>query len=48
MSGKNNLRDKLEEGELDLSMSQLVEVPVRVSRDTLIVNKCSHVSVSGN
>ena len=39
MSGKNNLRDKLEDGELDLSMSQLVEVPVRVSRDTLIVNK---------
>lgn len=29
MSGKNNLRDKLEEGELDLSMSQLVDVPVR-------------------
>lgn len=39
MSGKNNLRDKLEDGELDLSMSQLVEVPVRVSGDTLIVNK---------
>ena len=39
MSGKNNLRDKLEDGELDLSMSQLVEVPVRVSRDTLSVNK---------
>ena len=39
MSGKNNLRDKLEDGELDLSMSQLVEVPVRVSEDTLSVNK---------
>ena len=39
MSGKNNLRDKLEDGELDLSMSQLVEVPVRVSGDTLSVNK---------
>lgn len=37
MSGKNNLRDKLEEGELDLSMSQLVDVPVRVSRVTLPV-----------
>ena len=48
MSGKNNLRDKLEDGELDLSMSQLVEVPVRVSRDTLSVNKWSHVSVSGH
>ena len=48
MSGKNNLRDKLEDGELDLSMSQLVEVPVRVSRDTLIVNKWSHVIVSGD
>ena len=39
MSGKNNLRDKLEDGELDLSMSQLVEVPVRVSGDLLSVNK---------
>ena len=37
MSGKNNLRDKLEEGELDLSMSQLVDVPVRVSRVSLLV-----------
>ena len=39
MSGKNNLRDKLEDGELDLSMSQLVEVPVRVSGDMPSVNK---------
>ena len=39
MSGKNNLRDKLEDGELDLSMSQLVEVPVRVGGDTLSVNR---------
>ena len=36
MSGKNNLRDKLEEGELDLSMSQLVDVPVRVSSVTIM------------
>jgi len=29
MSVRNNLRDKLEDGELDLSMMQLVDVPVR-------------------
>ena len=27
---KNNLRDKLEDGELDLSMMQLTDVPVKV------------------
>ena len=29
MSVRNNLKDKLEDGELDLSMMQLVDVPVR-------------------
>ena len=31
MSTKNSLKDKLEDGELDLSMMQLTDVPVRVS-----------------
>lgn len=30
MAGRNNLKDKLEDGELDLSMMQLVDVPVKV------------------
>ena len=29
MASRNNLKDKLEDGELDLSMMQLVDVPVR-------------------
>ena len=29
-AGRNSLKDKLEEDELDLSMSQLTEVPVKV------------------
>ena len=29
-AGRNPLKDKLEEDELDLSMSQLTEVPVKV------------------
>ena len=28
--GKNNLKDKLEDGELDLSMMQYSDVPVKV------------------
>ena len=30
MAGRNNLKDKLEDGELDLSMMQLTDVPVKV------------------
>ena len=30
MAGKSSLKDKLEDDELDLSMMQLSEVPVRV------------------
>jgi len=46
MSGKNNLRDKLEDGELDLSMSQLVEVPVRDIE--LLGNKVVAINLSHN
>ena len=30
MATKNSLKDKLEDGELDLSMMQLTDVPVKV------------------
>ena len=33
MAGKGSLKDKLEDDELDLSMMQLSEVPVRVRLD---------------
>ena len=33
MAGKSSLKDKLEDDELDLSMMQLSEVPVRVRSD---------------
>ena len=31
MAGKSSLKDKLEDDELDLSMMQLAEIPVKVS-----------------
>ena len=34
-SAKNNLKDKLEDGELDLSMMQYNDVPVKVCLDCL-------------
>ena len=45
MAGKGSLKDKLEDDELDLSMMQLSEVPVRVRSDYIKRSnymKCYH------
>ena len=39
MAGKGSLKDKLEDDELDLSMMQLSEVPVRVRSDYITRSK---------
>ena len=42
MAGKSSLKDKLEDDELDLSMMQLSEVPVRVRSNKIKSDQMIH------